>query len=41
MVNVDGVAIGNYRCNLYGYDTNRSWHIEQPRFVPEVNFVRN
>jgi len=25
MVNVDGVVLGNYRCNMAGYDLNRSW----------------
>jgi len=28
MINVDGVTVGNYRCNLYGYDINRCWHSE-------------
>ncbi|KAI8903759.1 hypothetical protein EDD86DRAFT_214173 [Gorgonomyces haynaldii] len=27
MLNPDGVVIGNYRCNLKGYDLNRKWHI--------------
>lgn len=25
MLNVDGVIIGNYRCNLTGADLNRQW----------------
>ena len=26
MVNVDGVMLGNYRTNFYGFDLNRCWH---------------
>ncbi|GIQ91658.1 hypothetical protein KIPB_015003, partial [Kipferlia bialata] len=25
MMNPDGVVVGNYRCNLAGYDLNRRW----------------
>jgi len=25
MLNIDGVIIGNYRCNLSGADLNRQW----------------
>lgn len=25
MVNIDGVCLGNYRCNAMGYDLNRNW----------------
>jgi len=25
MVNIDGVILGNYRGNAYGYDLNRCW----------------
>lgn len=25
MLNIDGVIIGNYRCNLTGADLNRQW----------------
>jgi cytosolic carboxypeptidase protein 2/3 len=25
MLNVDGVIVGNYRCNLSGADLNRQW----------------
>ena len=41
MVNVDGVAVGNYRCNSAGYDLNRSWHFEDHRDTPEVLYIKN
>ena len=25
MVNPDGVALGNSRCNFFGFDLNRQW----------------
>jgi hypothetical protein len=25
MLNIDGVIVGNYRCNLSGADLNRQW----------------
>jgi murein tripeptide amidase MpaA len=25
MLNIDGVYLGNYRTNAYGYDMNRHW----------------
>lgn len=25
MANPDGVVVGNYRTNLFGYDLNRKW----------------
>jgi len=25
MVNMDGVGLGNYRCNFAGFDLNRNW----------------
>ncbi len=28
MVNVDGVSLGNYRCNFFGFDLNRCWQVE-------------
>jgi murein tripeptide amidase MpaA len=27
MVNVDGVVLGNYRCNFHGLDLNRCWQL--------------
>jgi murein tripeptide amidase MpaA len=32
MVNVDGVQMGNFRCNATGTDLNRIWH--KPIAVP-------
>ncbi|KAI8613263.1 hypothetical protein BC830DRAFT_1170401 [Chytriomyces sp. MP71] len=40
MINPDGVIIGNYRCNLTGYDLNRQWTgTNNPRatqVIPEI-----
>ena len=41
MINVDGVAIGNYRCNIYGYDLNRSWHLDDNKKLPELYCIKN
>lgn len=40
MVNVDGVVLGNYRCNFYGFDLNRCWHLDDPAKYPEVACVK-
>lgn len=39
MLNPDGVIVGNYRCNLNGYDLNRQWKLSCIRIqalCPEV-----
>ncbi|KAJ3068186.1 Cytosolic carboxypeptidase 2 [Podochytrium sp. JEL0797] len=41
MMNPDGVIVGNYRCNLTGFDLNRQWGVAMgnggaKRAVPEV-----
>lgn len=41
MVNVDGVAVGNYRCNLSGLDLNRNWHQEDPKELPEIYHIKS
>lgn len=41
MVNVDGVSVGNYRCNSSGYDLNRSWHLDDYRDIPEVFYIKS
>jgi len=41
MINVDGVTLGNYRCNFHGVDLNRVWQSEDSRRHPEVGFVKS
>mgnify|MGYP002362033890 FL=1 len=41
MVNVDGVVMGNYRCNLAGYDLNRYWHLDECKSIPEVHYIKS
>ncbi|KAJ3112655.1 Cytosolic carboxypeptidase 2, partial [Physocladia obscura] len=50
MLNPDGVVVGNYRCNLTGYDLNRQWRNAALRSssssaaakaVPEVHAMLN
>ncbi len=40
MVNPDGVVIGNNRCNVSGYDTNRRWDKCDEVLDPEVFSVK-
>jgi hypothetical protein len=40
MLNVDGVMVGNYRTNLYGYDLNRYWHTDNQLKIPEVLYFK-
>jgi murein tripeptide amidase MpaA len=43
MLNPDGVIVGNYRCNLNGYDLNRHWNFREPirKAVPEIEAAVN
>jgi murein tripeptide amidase MpaA len=41
MVNIDGVAVGNYRGNFAGYDLNRCWLRPDPLRQPEVFLIKN
>ena len=41
MVNIDGVALGNYRGNFAGFDLNRCWLKPDPSKQPEVNIIKN
>lgn len=40
MLNPDGVAIGNYRCNLAGYDLNRVWQQPDPLLHPTIHATK-
>ena len=40
MINVDGVAFGNYRCSLSGVDLNRVWQKPSKRLFPEVVAIK-
>ena len=40
MMNPDGVAVGNSRCNLSGADLNRKWDNPDPILHPEVFAVK-
>jgi len=37
----DGVARGNVRFNVHGYDLNRNWDVEDPVKMPEITAQRN
>jgi len=40
MLNPDGVFLGNYRSNAFGYDLNRFWATPHPILHPEVRATR-
>jgi murein tripeptide amidase MpaA len=40
MLNVDGVAIGNYRTSLAGYDLNREFISPDKSVFPEVYNIK-
>ena len=41
MMNIDGVILGNYRGNAFGYDLNRSWDRDNTSKLPELHCVKN
>ena len=41
MVNIDGVALGNYRGNFAGFDLNRCWLRPDPVKQPEAFLIKN
>lgn len=40
MLNPDGVFLGHYRSNAFGYDLNRFWAAPHPTLHPEVAAAR-
>ena len=40
MLNPDGVALGNYRCSLMGFDLNRHWRDTNPWAQPGLHAVK-
>ena len=40
MLNPDGVAFGNYRCNLGGFDLNRVWQQPDPLLHPTIHATK-
>ena len=40
MLNPDGVAFGNYRCNLGGYDLNRVWQHPDSLLHPTIHATK-
>lgn len=41
LINIDGVALGNYRGNFAGYDLNRCWLKTDASKQPEVSIIKN
>jgi hypothetical protein len=40
MVNPDGVILGNSRCNIAGYDLNRSWKLPRLEKCKEIYYIK-
>jgi len=40
MLNIDGVIIGNYRCNLSGADLNRQYIEPSKKAHPTIYFAK-
>lgn len=41
MVNLDGVFLGNNRCNLVGQDLNRTWNVATEFSSPTIFATKN
>ena len=40
MINVDGVIYGNFRCDIAGYDLNRTWKNTSQRIHPQIYHIK-
>ena len=40
MLNIDGVIVGNYRCNLSGADLNRQWIQPSKKLHPSIYYTK-
>lgn len=40
MLNIDGVIVGNYRCNLFGADLNRQWIDPSRKAHPSIYYAK-
>ena len=40
MINVDGVIYGNFRCDLAGYDLNRTWKNPSSKIHPQIYSIK-
>jgi hypothetical protein len=40
MLNIDGVIVGNYRCNLSGSDLNRQWIEPSKKYHPTIYYTK-
>ena len=40
MLNIDGVIIGNYRCNLSQVDLNRQWIDPSKKLHPTIHYTK-
>jgi hypothetical protein len=40
MINVDGVIYGNYRCDLAGFDLNRTWKNPIKELHPQIYAIK-
>jgi predicted deacylase len=40
MMNPDGVIVGNYRCNINGWDLNRKWGTPDKEDHPEIVAIK-
>ena len=40
MINVDGVIYGNFRCDIGGFDLNRSWKNPSKILHPQISAIK-